>query len=106
LTLAPALYVFSVHIAHLAFPFLSYHLFGFFCGFPPFNVPMPWCHLLHFGANWLLKAKKKFTATGHVTNNVTTEPKLRKPLTANRTSNADLFDACFTVDLNLQGCII
>jgi hypothetical protein len=22
---------------------------------------MPWCHLLHFGANWLLKAKKKFT---------------------------------------------
>jgi hypothetical protein len=19
---------------------------------------MPWCHLLHFGANWLLKAKK------------------------------------------------
>jgi hypothetical protein len=32
-----------------------------FFGFPPFNVPMPWCHLLHFGANWL-KAKKKFTA--------------------------------------------
>jgi hypothetical protein len=22
---------------------------------------MPWCHLLHFGANWLLKTKKNFT---------------------------------------------
>jgi hypothetical protein len=51
----------TIRIAHLAFPFLSCSFFGFFCGFPPFNVPMPWCHLLHFGANWLLKAKKKFT---------------------------------------------
>jgi hypothetical protein len=24
---------------------------------------MPWCHLLHFGANWLLKAQKNFTVT-------------------------------------------
>jgi hypothetical protein len=46
------------HSSHLAFPFLSYQFFGFFCGFPPFNVPMPWCRLLHFGAKWLLKAKK------------------------------------------------
>jgi hypothetical protein len=43
--LALASYVFYVCIAHLAFPFLSCHHFGFICGFPPFNVPMPWCHL-------------------------------------------------------------
>jgi hypothetical protein len=69
--MVPALYVFSVRIAHLTFPFLSCHLFGFFCGFPPFNVPMPWCHLLHFGANWLLKAKKKITAPEPNSNQMT-----------------------------------
>jgi hypothetical protein len=61
LALASVSYAFLVRVAQLAFPSLNCNLPGFFTRFSSFYVPTPWCHIFHFGANWLLIAKKKFT---------------------------------------------